>query len=203
MPHGVMGRESRTGRPRASGSQGGMGGPGDAAIRAKRAASRPERIKEKLDEGADPSDVTQRGYIRLGKSVTRILVGLEDVTTWTDEEIKRGRKRDKNGGWRGRDPVVIPMALHEEAIKRTFEEAQELFREGLVPAVRYLTSIVEDNSVEDKDKLKAVGMILDRVLGKPVERVEINTEPDPWEEVVRVAIVSKPAIEVIETKEVE
>lgn len=197
MPHGVMGMESR-GKPRANGSQGGVGRSGDRAIQAKRFGSQPHRIKERLDQGEDPSEVPQRGFIRVGKSVTRILTGQEDVTTWENEEIRRGRKRDKNGGWRGREPLVIPMALHEEAIKRTFEEAQELFREGLVPAVKYLTSIVEDASVEDKDKLKAVSMILDRVLGKPLERVEINTEPEPWEDAVVAAVVPLKAIETTE-----
>jgi hypothetical protein len=199
MAKGPMSRESLSDKPRGSGSRGGAQRGVDARIRAKRAASYPENIRKRLEAGEDPENVPKRGFVRLGPTATRVLSGQESVSDWDDDEIKRGRRRDKNGGWQGRDPVVVPMALHEEAIKRTFEEAQELFRKGLVPAVKYLTSIVENEDVEDKDKLKAVQMILDRVLGKPVERVEINTEPEPWEDAVVASVVPLAAIE---TKEV-
>lgn len=166
-----------------------------SAIGQKRRASRPENIKKRLAAGEDPDEVPQRGFVRLSVTATRILTDQEDLSDWDTEEIRRGRRRDKNGGWVGRSPVVVPMALHQEAIKRTFEEAQELFREGLVPAVKYLTSIVEDGDVEDKDKLKAVSMILDRVLGKPIEKVEIKSGPEPWEEAVVAAVVPLQAID--------
>jgi hypothetical protein len=199
MSQGLLGGESR--RVRGNGSRGGAGQvwmPG-TTVAAKRSASKPNNIRKKMDEGVPRKDLPERGYVRLGKTATDILIGEEDISEWDNEEIRRGRKRDQNGGWRGREPVVVPMALHQEAIKRTFEEAQEVLREGVLPAVKVLRDIIESEEAEDKDKLKAVQMILDRVLGKPVERVEINTEPEPWEEAVVAAVVPLAAIE---TKEV-
>lgn len=178
---------------------GGRNLPG--VVAAKRSASKPEAIKRRLEEGARPEDVPERGFVRLGITATNILTGQEDISEWDTEEIRRGRRRDKNGRWSGRSPVVVPMALHQEAIKRTFEEAQELFREGLVPAVKYLTSIIESDDVEDRDKIKAVGMILDRVMGKAVERVEIKTGTEPWEDALVAAVVPLDTVEVTTEEE--
>lgn len=186
-------------KPDGRGSRGGARMGVDARVRAKRAASAPEKIKAKYEDGVPREELPQRGFVRISKVATDILIGAEDLSNWDNEEIRKGRRRDKNGGWQGRNPVVVPMALHQEAIKRTFEEAKEIFNEGLLPAVRYLTSIVEDENVEPKDKLKAVSMILDRVLGKPIEKIEINTEPEPWEDAVVAAVVP---LQVIEAKEV-
>lgn len=172
-----------------------MSSPAGASVAAKRLNSHPDVIKAKLEQGQLPDDLPERGFIRLSKTATRIMTGQEDVREWDNEEIRRGRRHDKNGGWRGRDPIVVPMALHQEAIRRTFEEAQEIMREGLVPAVRYLAGVIEDEDVEAKDRLKAVQMLLDRVLGKPLERVEIKGDPDPWEDAVVAAVVPLKAIE--------
>jgi hypothetical protein len=176
-------------RQRGNGSRGARGQNIPGKVQAKRAASKPEAIKKKMAEGTPRDQLPERGFVRISKTSTDILVGCEDISEWDNEEIRRGRKRDKNGGWQGREPVVVPMALHQEAIKRTFEEAQELMREGLVPAVKYLTAIIDDPNVEAKDKLKATQMILDRVLGKAVERVEIKTGTEPWEDALVAAVV--------------
>lgn len=201
---GFMGAEEA--RRSGSGARGGgREQHGMSPVGRKRIASIPSRIEKRIISGEDREDTPERGFVRLSKCNTDILVGVEDISTWDTEEIRRGRKRDKDGGWRGRTPVVVPMALHQEAIKRTFEEAQELFREGLVPAVKYLTSVVESDEVEDKDKLKAVSMILDRVMGKAVERVEIKTGTEPWEDAILAAVVPLDTVEVppIETEEEE
>lgn len=199
---GLMGSEETRKAGRGTRGGGWSGAPG-GFVSAKRSASKPEVIKRKLAEGYDPKELPERGFVRLGKTSTDILTGVEDISTWDTEEIRRGRRRDKHGGWMGRSPVVVPMALHQEAIKRTFEEAQELFREGLVPAVKYLTSIIESDDVEDRDKIKAVGMILDRVMGKAVERVEIKTGTEPWEDALVAAVVPLDTVEVTDNKEEE
>jgi hypothetical protein len=183
MAKGLMGAEET--RRAGPGSRGGTG----SSWSPKRQASKPTIIKRKLDAGVPREDTPERGVLRLSKTATDILVGIEDISTWDNEEIRRGRRRGKNGTFVGRSPVVVPMALHQEAIKRTFEEAQELMREGLVPAVKYLTAIINDPDVEPKDKLKATQMILDRVLGKAVERVEIKTGTEPWEDALVAAVV--------------
>lgn len=197
---GLMGGEkTRVGGNGARG--GGWVSHGPDLINAKRAACKPERIKRQLEDGVPLEELPERGFVRLGKTSTRILIGVDDLSEWDNEEIRRGRRRDKNGGWQGRDPVVVPMALHQEAIKRTFDEAQELMREGLVPAIKYLTGLVESDDAEDRDRIKAVSMIMDRVLGKAVERVEIKTGTEPWEDAIKAAVVPLDAIEVTTEEE--
>ena len=40
--------------------------------------------------------------IAIGQTNLAILRGEEDVSLWSDEELRRGQRRDKNGHWVGR-----------------------------------------------------------------------------------------------------
>jgi hypothetical protein len=168
------------------------------SIIAKRNSSSPENIRKKIERGEQP---LERGFVRLGVLNTRILNGMEDITEWSDEEIIRGQKRDKEGGWKGRAPSVIPKALHDEAVKRMLGNASNMLTTALIPAVQLLSAIIEDEAAEDKDKLKAAQMILDRVLGKPVERVEVKEQDSPWQDAIVEAVV--PLSDVRDVVEVE
>ncbi len=112
--------------------------------------------------------------IRLGSAATRILSGQEDLSTWDDEELLRGRKRDKRGGWVGKPAQIVPIEVHKELTRRKIKAAEEMFRDSLVDAVGVLRDIINGQDVEDKDRLKAAQMIIDRVMGKAPERVEIT-----------------------------
>lgn len=158
-----------------------MGNPGahvkPGSIAAKRRGARISSIKKKHESGTAHGD--ERALIRLGASNTKILAGAEDLSEWSMEELQAGRRLDKNGGHRGKDPVVIPKAIHDELTKRTLSNAQQMLRDNLENAVSTLTMIASDESVEPKDRLRAVNMILERVMGKTPEKVEFSGEA-PW-----------------------
>lgn len=162
--------------------------PTKGSINAKRAGSRVSNIKAKAARGEASGE--ERAFMRMGKSNTRILTGQEDLSEWDDEELRRGRKKDRNGGWRGIDPVIIPKALHDELVRRTLSKANTLLRDNLHAAVQALTSIVEDEDVEPKDRLRAAGMIMDRVMGKDPIPVKLDSETPPWQVAIQAGIVS-------------
>lgn len=161
----------------------------DPTIRAKRAASSPEAIKKKRDAGEPHAE---RAVVRVGRRNTAILTGAEDLSEWTEEELVRGQRKDKNGKWQGRPPSVVPKAIHDELVKRTLKEGAELMRTALVPACRVLATILEDEDAEDRDKIKAATIIMDRVLGKTPERVEVHQTEEPWFDALVESIVSLP-----------
>lgn len=147
-----------------------------------------------------------RVNVSLGRTNAAILLGNEDLSLWSDEELLRGQKRSKNGVWTGRPPKVVPTAIHAELTKRRFGEVHELLRESLVDATKVLLSIIEDPDASDKDRLTAIGMLYDRVLGKPKERVEVDLvpkEPELWEKAVVDAIVWDTEEPVIEANAIE
>lgn len=137
--------------------------------------------------------------ISLGKTNAAILNGDEDVSLWTDEELLRGQRKGKNGRWTGRKPKVVPTAVHHELTRRRMGQAYELMREDLVAAVQVLGSIVKDTEASNRDRLRAAELIMDRVLGKATERVEVKLAPEPWEQLLVGSVVDLP----IETTGVE
>lgn len=121
----------------------------------------------------------ERAVVRLGISTTRIITGQDDLSEWSDEELRAGRRRDKHGGWMGVEPKIIPKALHDELVRRTLFQSNELMREDLPEAVRMLVKLATSDAVEAKDRLRAISMIMDRVMGKSPDKVEISGQ-SPW-----------------------
>jgi hypothetical protein len=59
--------------------------------------------------GIEAENVTGHGLVprrtvNVGLRNAAIMNGEEDLSVWDDEELKRGRGRDKHGGWRGSTP---------------------------------------------------------------------------------------------------
>lgn len=147
----------------------------------------------------------ERKVVNLGKTNTAIMRGEEDLSLWSDEELKRGQRRDKNGNWSGRPPKVVPLALYHELNSRTMRRVQEHLRDNLEKAVEALTAMIGDPDVDDGVKVKAIDMVLKRVLGNEPMRVELSTAKTQFEQVFEDMVVyeSEPVMEVIEAQVVE
>lgn len=131
----------------------------------------------------------ERGLVRVGVNTTNILCGDDDLSTWDDEELKAGRRKDKNGRFSGRPPVVIPKVLHDEMVRRTLSKVEELMRENLYACVETITEIAQDTTVDAKDRIAAAKIVIDRVMGKDPIRIE-TTVKKRWEMALEGAIVS-------------
>ena len=72
-------------------------------------------------------------------------------------------------------------------------EAYRLLQTNLVAATEVLVSLATDPEVESAVRLKASITIMERVLGKTPERVELSAvERKPWEDAVKGGIVRIP-----------
>jgi hypothetical protein len=123
----------------------------------------------------------------LTPTASAVLAGDEDLSQWSDEELLRGRKRNKRGTMSGRAPKVVPTAILHELTRRRFTKAEEVVRESLVAAVELWKQIVEDDTVPLAYRLKASELIVDRAWGKPKERIsaEIDLKEPNWMRVLR------------------
>lgn len=156
-------------------------------FQAQKRATRLSNIKKQLEKG---NPAPERARIYLGKTNTDILVGKNDVSDWTEEELEMGRRQSKSGTWSGRPPVVVPKAVHDELVKRTLNNAQEHMRQNLEGVVEVLVTIASGPGIEPKDRLKAISMIMDRVMGKVPDT--INLKPDaPWVQAITDGIVPR------------
>lgn len=115
-----------------------------------------------------------KDFVHLGQTNLALLRGQEDLSTWDDEELRRGKKRDKHGAFRGRDPVVVPKALHDELYRRVIRDAEGLLRKSLPEAVANIAKLANDPEVDAGVRLKANTWIAERLLGKTPERVQVE-----------------------------
>ena len=156
-------------------------------IRAKRAKVSTTAIRKRHEAGEDVSN--DRALVRMGSANTRILTGQEDLTQWDEEELTRGQRKDKNGKFQGRPPTIVPLALHREITRRQMERAVVLMRDSVVEAVECLIGIVRGADSEDKDRIKAASMLLDRVMGTAPVKVEVEAVKSKFEEFGEAVVV--------------
>lgn len=131
---------------------------------------------------------SDRQRVRVSKSTSKALSS-GDLSDWDDEELARGQKRSKDGSFRGRPPAIVPKVLHDELVRRTLENAQNILVDNIQDACTALTEIVKDPDANDSDRLKAIDMIMNRVMGKAPEKVEITAEIKPWEQALESGIL--------------
>lgn len=110
-----------------------------------------------------------------------LLKGEMSVEDLDDEELARGYPRDRNGRFSGRPPKVVPLTMYRHMQKEFFKRIEDKMRTALPDAVDMLAALATSPMAEDKDKLKAIDMLLTRVMGKPPEKVEITTGDKPFE----------------------
>jgi hypothetical protein len=135
-------------------------------------------------------------HINASPTTAMILSGELDVSSWSDEELRRGQRRDRNGKWGGRPPKVIPKAIHNELVKRTYDKASKILQDSLVDAVTLFATIVRDDKADPAVRLKAATIIVERVMGKEPIKVSVTTQAK-WQAAITHSIVSLPAEELL------
>jgi hypothetical protein len=137
------------------------------------------------------------------------------IEEWDDEELNRGRRRDVNGKFTGRDPKVIPTHVYHEVVRRSIRRAQLTLHEGgtnaaTVKAIQTLVAIMESPSADDKARVAAAKIVLDRGLGKEATNVEVTVKPPAFLGIIQAGLVALPAgdsdiidAEVVEDDDVE
>lgn len=121
----------------------------------------------------------QRPRSPVGRVEPAILAGELDLSEWDDDELLRGQRRSHNGKFQGRPPKVVPTAVHQELVRRRISRAGDLLDETLEDAVALLGLVIRDPKAQYADRIKAAGMVMDRVMGKSPERVHLEVAP-PW-----------------------
>lgn len=90
------------------------------------------------------------------------------------EELQRGQLRNKNGGFSGGRPQILPRAWHDELAKRAAQHGQDVLTRNIDVAVNAL--VVLAASGPPREKLGASMYITDRVLGLMTQKTETKTE---------------------------
>lgn len=140
-------------------------------------------------------------FVRVGKRNAAVLAGLDNLEDWDDEELLRGQKRSRRGTWEGAPPKIVPKALHDELVRRTMSKAHELLRSNLVAATEVLIGLANGKDVDDGVRLRAVTLIMDRVLGKTPETVNVSVQKTPFQTLLEDLYVDRSGIIDVESHE--
>jgi len=134
-------------------------------------------------------------YVRTrSRSVIDVLMGFDDVKNWDNEELRYGRRRDIRGKLYGNPPRVIPQQCHQELTRRIVFEAEDKLRDEVMNSVEKLILIAKGELPAKSDQVRAISMHLERVIGKPVEQIDINAHMDaPWMEALAGGIIGSSA----------
>lgn len=133
------------------------------------------------------SDVTMRVRGR----TAMLISGELDVADLDDEELARGRCKDKNGRFTGKPPLVVPRSLHDRMRKELLLRGDKLFAENYTEAVRVMANIAMDPRAENKDRIKAAQYVIERIAGKVPDKVELSAA-DPWQTIIDRIVVDDP-----------
>jgi hypothetical protein len=156
-------------------------------------ASREVKDKELAPNGRSPvkRHKSGRGVIRINARTADALDNPDDVKTWDEEELRRGYRRAADGTFKGRPPKVVPMECYHELQRRVLKDAEVLMQTNLQKAVEQLVALVDSPFTDDNARLKAIDMIMNRVMGKAPEKVSVavSVEEPKWMQAMKEATV--------------
>lgn len=120
--------------------------------------------------------VRRRGVISLEEFETLY----KPLDEWDDEELARGRPRDKNGGFSGAAPMWITRQMHEEILNRFKKVVKRDMRKNTLTALTVVHHILTDQRVDPKGKplvpastrLDAAKFLIEHEIGKPTQEVK-------------------------------
>lgn len=119
----------------------------------------------------------RRNHQKAGESLELLHKPIEE---WDDEELARGRPRAADGTFKGRSPSWISREVHENAVERFRQIVRDGMNARTVKALELLSTLMEDDSVDDKGKpnvppstkAEIARWLVEHVLGKPTQRTE-------------------------------
>jgi 5-hydroxyisourate hydrolase-like protein (transthyretin family) len=84
-----------------------------------------------------------------------------------------------------------PSAIHAELVKRRMAKAYDLLRTNARRAVAVLVEVATDKKASPAVRVQAATEILDRTLGRPTERMELDVDVmKPWQRLIAGAVVT-------------
>ena len=135
-----------------------------------------------------------REIVTIGVGSAAVLRGEDDINTWDDEELAMGRRRDANGYFTGKPPRLIPAACYTELKRRQVFDAESTLGKAVAEASAYLANVARGIEEPNMGRIRACESLLDRVVGKPKERIEAQlsvqaqVETLPWVQALRQSV---------------
>lgn len=101
---------------------------------------------------------------------------------WDNEELARGRPRNKDGTFSGPAPAFVTAEVHEEAMDRFTSIVRTGMRVATVDAIKFMQEMITDQELDNRGKpvvgastkLDAAKFLVEHIIGKPTQRTETD-----------------------------
>ena len=112
--------------------------------------------------------------------------GYLSVKDLDDEELRAGKCRNPSGiiPRTSGKTETIPKDLYDDFVAEHQARWEQNLRERLDVMTEVIASVALDDTVEPRDRVEAAKYIIERVAGKPTERMNVTVQRAPWEELV-------------------
>lgn len=119
---------------------------------------------------------TRTDMLRLG------FIKVEDLD---DEELRVGRCRNEQGtiNIREHDQAPMPREMHDAMIAEFNRRNNDYIRQQQLDAINTMLEIMNDPTVEPRDRFEAAKYMFERSAGKTPDKQTITVQRQPWEEV--------------------
>ena len=102
------------------------------------------------------------------------------IIEWDEEELARGRPRNRDGTFSGPQPKWVTAEMHEQAIERFTMIVRSGMRAATVDAIDVVKQILTNEDTDNRGKpvvaastkLQAATFLIEHIVGKPTQRVE-------------------------------
>lgn len=136
---------------------------------------------KKLSSLTSERNIPQDRVDRLDRP-QQFMQGFISVEDLSDDEIK-GRYVLNNDGVQVR-ARALGVKFEQEITKEFHRRINEYLISKTPKALEVLTEIIESDMVEPADRLKAIGMLTDRTMGKPADVIIHGTTDKPYESIL-------------------
>jgi hypothetical protein len=115
-----------------------------------------------------------RAQVSLSQRYLDLVEGRIDIEDLDNEELLKGRLKDKDGMFRGRPPKFLPTKLLDAMRKEYYNRVNATLEESLPEVVKVMRGVALDRRADPATRLRAAIYIYERYHGKIPDKVIVH-----------------------------
>ena len=131
-------------------------------------------------------------YPPLAVRTAQLLSGDLTIEELDDEEILRGQLRSADGSFSGNRRDMVPRKLADAFRRELIRRMEDRIAAHGIEAIETVVDVMRHgegaqlsiHEREGSNRLKAAGMILDRIMGKPEQKTVVSGEVTIWQQAI-------------------
>jgi hypothetical protein len=116
-------------------------------------------------------------------------ITVEDLDS---EELRKGQFRDRNGGFQGRPPMLIPREFHEAIVREMIDRGEATLRSHMDAAIEVIAKMAMNPKTPARERLAAAQYVLERTAGKIPDKQIVQASVARWQSAMEEVVFDIP-----------